>query len=412
MINVLINAYGCSPYKGSEAGLGWMWATRLAQYNNIYIITEKESEEDVLKELPNCPYKDNLHFYFIDIGERGRRMCWNQGDWRFYYYYRRYQKQVYQLAKQLHDEIHFDVVHQLNMIGFTEPGFLYKLQNCKYIWGPIGGMGGGGLIPFYKYLGIKSAIFISLKRLSKLLIIKTNFRIKKAINRADLLLACASATQKSIKKYYGKDSVLVNETGINTDLLYEKTQKKDSEIFKIAWVGRIIPTKFLGLAIETIANLDSNMKIELHILGDGKNIKQYQSLAEQLNISDKCIWHGMIAKSEVQKILKNSDLFFFTSLVEGTSHAVMEAIANRLPILCFNTCGHGDIINEKMGIKIPVTTPDNAVKEFSKTITQLYNDRNLLGSYSNVTKEDLAESTWKEKILIVTQLYNELVQET
>ena len=65
-------------------------------------------------------------------------MCWNQGDWRFYKYYKEWQWKTYVIAKEIIQQHHIDIVHQLNMIGFREPGYLWKL-GIPYLWGPIGG---------------------------------------------------------------------------------------------------------------------------------------------------------------------------------------------------------------------------------------------------------------------------------
>ena len=35
---------------------------------------------------------------------------------------------------------HIDIVHQLNMIGFREPGYLWKIEDKLFVWGPIGGL--------------------------------------------------------------------------------------------------------------------------------------------------------------------------------------------------------------------------------------------------------------------------------
>ena len=40
---------------------------------------------------------------------------------------------------RLLEKINFDLIHQLNMVGFREPGYLWKL-NIPFVWGPIGGM--------------------------------------------------------------------------------------------------------------------------------------------------------------------------------------------------------------------------------------------------------------------------------
>lgn len=88
MLNVLINAYAVSPNWGSEPGMGWNWVVNLAKYCNLYIITEGEWKDDIEAVVKTLPQKDHLHFYYNPLPNKIRKMCWNQGDWRFYWYYR------------------------------------------------------------------------------------------------------------------------------------------------------------------------------------------------------------------------------------------------------------------------------------------------------------------------------------
>lgn len=408
MLNVLINAYGCSPLKGSEGGLGWMWVSHLAKYCKIHVIAEAQSKEDVQSYLPKFKYRDNVQFHFIDIGERARKMCWNQGDWRFYYFYKKYQKRVYNVAKNLHEEVHFDIVHHLNMICFREPGYLWKLDNCKFVWGPIGGF--TELSEPYLQLLPKTIAFKNrLKNMIRKAIIYTNGRVKNAFAKADYLMAASNNSYNAIKKYYNIDVPIVNETGLEIVLNEECNRDFNQPKLQIVWVGRFIATKFLDLALMSLAKLDKNVNYEFHILGDGENREYFKSMANELGINNRCVWHGMIPRDEVQAILAKSHLFFFTSLVEGTSHAVLEAIANKLPILCFDTCGHGAIVNERMGVKIPVTNPNESIEKFAEIISDCYYHREKLESCTRTTKEDLEKLSWDTKTKDMVDIYNSLV---
>lgn len=82
----------------------------------------------------------NMHFYYNSVSEEIQRMCWNQGDWRFYKHYRDWQWKTYLMAKEIIQQHSIDIVHQLNMIGFREPGYLWKIENKPFVWGPIGGL--------------------------------------------------------------------------------------------------------------------------------------------------------------------------------------------------------------------------------------------------------------------------------
>lgn len=63
--------------------------------------------------------------------------------------------------------------------------------------------------------------------------------------------------------------------------------------------------------------ITGNENIRLHIVGGG-DAEPYKQWANALGIKDKCIWHGAVSHNEVQSIMQNSDVFFFTSVAEGT----------------------------------------------------------------------------------------------
>lgn len=118
MLNILINAYAVSPNWGSEQGMGWNWVINLARYCHIDIITEGEWKTDIENAIASLPYKDNLEFHYLPVTENIRKMCWNQGDWRFYWYYEKWQKRALKKAEEICSHKHIDILHQLNMIGF------------------------------------------------------------------------------------------------------------------------------------------------------------------------------------------------------------------------------------------------------------------------------------------------------
>ena len=140
MLSILVNAYACSPNMGSEPGMAWNWCINLANHCELYIITEGEFKGKIEAVLPTLPQGKNMHFYYNPVSDEIRKMCWNQGDWRFYKYYKEWQWKTYEMAKDIIAKHKIDIVHQLNMIGFREPGYLWKIEEKPFVWGPIGGL--------------------------------------------------------------------------------------------------------------------------------------------------------------------------------------------------------------------------------------------------------------------------------
>jgi glycosyltransferase involved in cell wall biosynthesis len=412
MLNILINAYACSPNWGSEQGMGWNWIVNLAQYCNLYIITEGEYKDLIDEALRELPQKENIHFYYNPVSDNIRKMCWNQGDWRFYYYYRKWQKSTYGIALQIIKLYRIDVIHQLNMIGFREPGFLWKIKDIPFVWGPIGGMEHFPMA-YLEHATIKQKTVHFIKNIINPVQTRYAYRVRKAMKRADMLIASVKGVQDIIERYYGKQIVLINETGCYpSQTTQEERRNKDS--FDILWVGKFDFRKQLGLALQTIAKIKFLKGLRFHIIGTGSDVEtlNYKRMAEELCISDICDWHGLVPNVETLKFMRRSDLFFFTSVMEATSTVVLEAIGSNLPIVCFNTCGFGSIVKDSVGLTVEISNPLKSVIDFAEAITTLYSDRNLLQKYSNACAGRQQELSWGNKARKMVDIYEAIKKNT
>ncbi len=405
---ILINAYACSPDRGSEPGMGWNWCTHLAKYCELYIITEEEFREKIEATLVTLPQGESMHFYFNPVSERVREMARNQGDWRFYAHYKKWQKKTLEIARKIVSTEKIDILHQLNMIGFREPGYLWKIEGIPFVWGPIGGL---KQFPtaYLQGANLKMQLFNRLKNRLNLVQLKHDVRVDKAFKRADLLVSSIPDSYRAIKKWKKKESVVIPETGsfISDDMETNRFYDKD---FNVVWVGRFYFRKQLSLALKAL-KATQNKRIRLNIYGDGEaeSEKEAKQLVKDLAISDQVIWHGNQPHAVVQQAMREAQLFFFTSISEDTSTVVLEAISNRLPVLCFDTCGFGAIIDEMVGRKIALTNPEKSVTDFSEYLNLFYANRPLLEELSLNCKRVQQKLSWEEKAKKMVSLYQEII---
>lgn len=401
MLSILINAYACSPDMGSEPGMAWNWCVNLANYCELYIITEGEFRDKIEAMVSTLPQGRNMHFYYNPVLEEVRRMCWNQGDWRFYKHYRVWQYRTYEIALNIMTAHHIDIIHQLNMIGFREPGYLWKIKEVPLVWGPVDAKEKFP-IAYLQGAGLKQQLFMRLKNFLTGLQLKYSLRVRNAVKYASVVVSASSESQKSFKKYFDIDSPLLNETGCYPQVhdLKNKLQKKELDLL---WVGKLDFRKQLVLAIRTVAQMN-NSSVKLHIVGGG-DASFYQQLAESLGIASQCVWHGLVMHDEVQHLMQVADVFFFTSVAEGTPHVVLEAIGNNLPVVCFDVCGQGDSVNELVGCKITLSTPAQSVKDFAKVLNGLETNRELLKQLSLNCRKRQEELSWDNKAKQMLELY-------
>lgn len=408
MLKVLINAYACSPYMGSEPGMGWNWVSNLAKYCELFIITEEEFRDKIDAIVPTLPYGKNMHFYFNPVSPEVRRMCWNQGDWRFYWHYRKWQKRTLEIAKKICSEQKIDILHQLNMIGYREPGLLWKIEGYKYVWGPVGGMETMP-VAYLKEAGIKTVAFNVLKNFINTLQYKYQPNVHKAYNKADALIAATRGCQQIMQHSYKENVYLINETGCYP-VEHVKNEVTSNDQFNVVWCGKFDFRKRLDLAIKAIAKL-KELNVRLHVAGSG-DIEKYKSLAKKEGIEDKVVFYGQVNHEDINGLMQSSDVFLFTSIMDATSTVVVEALQNQLPVVCFDTCGFGTVVDETIGIKIPLSTPQQSVNDFANALKTLYNDRVLLARLSANCAERMKLFEWDYKAKMMVEIYMRVQSKT
>jgi glycosyltransferase involved in cell wall biosynthesis len=262
-------------------------------------------------------------------------------------------------------------------------------------------------INYLQNSAIKYKIFSRLKNLLNTFQFKYYTRVKNAIKRSDLLISAIPIGRDLIHKTWKKDCQIMSETGCYVDLSYTKKYELNDQIH-LLWVGKFDFRKQLKLALDTMAYLKPHNNIYLHVVGEGseKENRFYRDYASKFDLKN-IIWHGKVENSEVQILMKKFDIFFFTSIAEATSTVVLEAIQNKLPIICFDTCGFGSIVDESIGYKISLTEPNTSIKQFAQIILHL--DKEILQELSNNCNKKLIELSWKSKVLNLTREYEKLI---
>ena len=302
---ILLSVYACSPEWGSEVGTGWHWVLALSKFFPLHVITETGFRKSIEEHLSAFQGRFLPEFHYVDIGEKGREYFWRQGDWRFYRHYRVWQKKAFRTAETLHRAEPFDLVHQLGMIGFREPGYLWELPgDFVLFWGPVGGM---GEIPwsYLSMLGAKTGLLYFIKNCINIAQEYLLPRVRKAIRRADTIFAATVENKDCIAKIYHRDSILLNETGAEPH--GKSGKKKRSGILQVVWCGIMESRKALNLGLAAVRELkQAGTPVKLHILGGGHAENRWRSLAEKLKIQDCCTWYGKVSPARVREVMEQA----------------------------------------------------------------------------------------------------------
>jgi len=409
-LKILVSAYACSPFKGSEPGVGWGLVTALARNHELWVIVEQEKfREDIERMVATEPELcRNLHFFFVrKKRNRTLRKIWPPS---YYWYYRRWHEDAFRLAAALHQQVNFDLVHQLTMVGFREPGYLWQL-GIPFVWGPVGGMGfflwrfllevgGYGLV---YYLGYNVLNWLHMNFL---------LRPRSAARAAGGgLMAATPENQAGALRYWRVPSTVVCEVGLSDDFPVQARPREDGERLRLVWSGQHTAGKALNLGLQALARVPADVAYEVHILGRGPKTAAWQVLAGRLGIGHRCRFHGWLARNEALMVMGSAHVMLITSLRDLTSTVTVEALALGLPIVCLDHCGFTHIVDGRCGIKVPVTSPAQVVRGLAAAIELLARDEGLRRKLAEGALLRAGDFTWEKKAEAVNRIYTERLRQ-
>ncbi len=117
-------------------------------------------------------------------------------------------------------------------------------------------------------------------------------------------------------------------------------------------VGRLAPQKGLKWWLEAAAQVaQREPRAHFLIVGDGPERGTLVQQAQQLGLADRIVWAG---EQDGVEFLPLFDVFVQSSEYEGFSHAILEAMAARLPVVATNVGGNAEAIVEgETGCLVP-----------------------------------------------------------
>lgn len=413
-LKVLVSAYACSPLRGSEPGMGWGFVEAISQHHDLWVITEQEKwQADIEAELERRPdLRERIKFCYIRK-HRGRtlRKIWPPS---YYWFYRDWQKKAKRLAEQLHQEVGFDLAHQLNMVGFREPGYLWQLD-IPFVWGPIGGSQN---VPwrFLPTMGFKGAVYYGARNLINRFQQRFLPRPRKAAQKAGQngLIAATTQDLRAAKKYWGVDAKhVICEVG-PPPMAKPVTPavRRDDEPLRIVWSGLHIPRKALNLLLHSLQKLPHDVVWTLDILGEGPCTKKWQARARKLGVDQHCTWHGWVPRDKAVEVMTSGHLFVITSLQDLTSTVTLEALASGLPIICFDHCGFADVVTEDNGVRVPLTTPNCVVEKVARAIVQMQTCEKARTRWSENAVIASQHEEWWRKSKKIKSIYKMILSRT
>lgn len=375
---VLISALAVSPVRGSEAGIGWNIGSRVAKYHDVTLMcipgTHDPHREEIEAHLRQHPVP-GLTMLYIEPTPLYRFLDRKSSSLLrpfFYFGYASWQRAAYREVQRLHADKPFELTHHLNILGYREPGYLWKLP-IPFFWGPVAGASN---MPwrFFSMLSWRDRLAYGLRNVANEIQKRLSRRPRKAARAAAHIWAIGEDNRRMFVDVMNVPAECLCEAGgkPRPHLASIKTYRPGAEPLRLTFAGYHIGRKAVPLILHAMARIGSEFPVHFTCLGSGPEKEKWQALAQRLGISDKVNWIDELPQAEAHAEMTKAHVFAFPSLQEASSTVTLEALSLGLPVICHDACGMGFIVTSDCGIKIPMRSPEQSIDGYANAVRHLH----------------------------------------
>ena len=215
------------------------------------------------------------------------------------------------------------------------------------------------------------------------------------LNLTDRVTAISKSTKQSLVNYefIPEHSIQVIYNGIAPLIVKVSKEERKSELsisestFVFGTIARLDPIKNQIMMIKAFASITSKLEnATLVIVGDGEMMEPLRILVDDLEITDKVKFTGYIPNPT--STLNVFDVFLLSSLSEGTSMTLLEAMSLGKPCIVTDAGGNAEVIthnvnglvsrnNDLMGFaeNMNKVTTKSYIQTFSHNAVKLFNEK-------------------------------------
>ena len=269
---------------------------------------------------------------------------------------------------------------------------MWKLD-IPFFWGPTGGT---SVLPkkFNKMLSGRYRLLEGMRTASNHFQFRFASRIHKANKKASVIYTFSNDDARKFGKRASGQVKIMLDVGtykINGNSMHVVPE---SPLLKGVWCGQLSERKAPSILLKALAQDElTRERVEFQLIGSGP--LEHTMLKQVKDLGLKNVrWVKNVAHDDIFKMMGEADFFVHTSLREATSSVIPEAISMGLPVICHDADGMSIAINEKCGIKIPLTSPENSIHDFHEAIKRLIVDDRLLSELRKGARERAPELSW------------------
>jgi glycosyltransferase involved in cell wall biosynthesis len=230
---------------------------------------------------------------------------------------------------------------------------------------------------------------------------------KTIIKNANSAIAQSNDMKRVMQAIYPREIAVV-PMGIELEEYKDRCSEKGRETpqKRIIFVGRFDPVKGLDNLLRAMNSVGKVLPdAQLILVGDGKERKNLESLADSLGIRDSVDFAGRLNGEKKTEYLCQADLFVLPSISEGFGIVILEAMACGLPVVATRVGGVPDLVEDGVNGYL-VESRD--FQEMAKKIILLLQNPTLHHQIATNNRKKVQGYAWENIISQLERIYLEI----
>jgi glycosyltransferase involved in cell wall biosynthesis len=359
---VLMIAFACNPAGSGEHWLGWGWAEQAAKSCDVTLVTWNRFAAEIERAAPAAGIKPvclGVPDAVNRLGDRNSAGRWfRQVIWH---------RRAAAVAAQLHREQPFALAHQTTFHTFRIP-FRAASWGIPSAWGPIAG---GETCPpgFGPWLGKLRTVESTRKWTNALALAQP--AVRRSLRAASVLFVSNHTTLNFLPAWCRDRGIVVPPNSLRDDPPPPPARQRDAAApLNLLFVGNCVATRSIPLVLDALKRMPAGAA-RLTVVGGGAALEDWKAQTARDGLGERVMFTGAVARTELARHYENADAFVFPALRDSGGSGLLEAMSFGLPVVCCDWAGPAEMVDDKSGVKVPVTTPEAAIAGFAWAFEKL-----------------------------------------
>jgi glycosyltransferase involved in cell wall biosynthesis len=415
-LRIVLVSYACDPSRGTEPGMGWAWAEALAGRGHTVELLTHPARDNVrqiarrIEELGPVGNRIRPHVVPVPADPGWTRLLPGglRGQAEEFLRYDGWQRRALDHARR-HGLAGADLIHHVSY-GSLEGGSALRHLGPPLVFGPVGG---GQTAPYSHRRHLGGAYRQeALRELLWVRGLSHRPSCRSTLREAAAVLTTNRDTARLARRLGRLDARMMLADGVPDALVREHPRhvSESSHPPTVLWVGRLVPRKAPGLALQAFTHLRADIPdARLLVLGDGPLRAELDALAVQLDVAESICFQGHLPWGQVLKAYDEADLLLATSLRDSFGVQSLEAWARGLPVVHLDHQGVGDFSAPGGAVAVPLGDPEDLPQRLAYALVRLLTDVQARRRMSAAALEWARQHTWTVKSELAEQLYHAVV---